>query len=76
MEDKRYKRFTSNDLESVKDDLIPDLKALGGEIARFADNLIANPLVVWAYDDDTMDLVPGSVYTVNSRLIDRLHGKV
>lgn len=76
MEDKRYKRFTSNDLESVKDDLIPDLKALGGEIERFADNLIANPLVVWAYDDDTTDLVPGSVYTVNSRLIDRLHGKV
>lgn len=76
MEDKRYKRFTSNDLDKVKKELAPQLKALGGEIERFADNLIANPLVVWAYDDDTMDLVPGSVYTVNSRLIDRLHGKV
>ncbi len=67
MEDKRFKHYTSSDLTNIKN----IGNALGG--IPFVGNLLTNPLNVWGYDDDTTDLTPGSTYTVNSRLIDRLH---
>ena len=67
MEDKRFKHYTSSDLTNIKN----IGNALGG--IPFVGNLLTNPLHVWGYDDDTTDLTPGSTYTVNSRLIDRLH---
>lgn len=69
LEDKRFKRFTSNDIKSIK-----DLAGLLSGALDFVENLLNNPLNVWSYDDDTTDLVPGVTYTVNARLIDRLHG--
>lgn len=72
IEDSRIKHYTSNDLESIRS-IANELGAIKG-VAEFAQNLLENPLNIWAYDDDTTDLVPGSVYTVNSRLINRLHG--
>ena len=68
LEDKRFKRFTSNDLTTIND-LVKELGSI-----EFVGNLLNNPLNVWSYDDDTTDLVPGVTYTVNARLIDRLHG--
>ena len=59
LEDKRFKSFSS--------DLISDLSILG--------DVLKYPVYVWGYDDDTTDLIPGSSYTVNNRLIDRLHGE-
>ena len=67
MEDKRFKHYPSSDLTNIKH----IGNALGG--IPFVGNLLTNPLHVWGYDDDTTDLTPGSTYTVNSRLIDRLH---
>lgn len=67
MEDKRFKHYTSSNLTNIKN----IGNALGG--IPFVGNLLTNPLHVWGYDDDTTDLTPGSTYTVNSRLIDRLH---
>lgn len=69
LEDKRFKRFTSNDIKSIK-----DLAGLLSGALDFVENLLNNPLNVWSYDDDTTDLVPGVTYTVNARLVDRLHG--
>ena len=59
LEDKRFKSFSS--------DWISDLSILG--------DVLKYPVYVWGYDDDTTDLIPGSSYTVNNRLIDRLHGE-
>ena len=69
LEDKRFKHFTSNDLNSIK-----NLAGLLSGALDFVENLLNNPLNIWSYDDDTTDLVPGVTYTVNARLIDRLHG--
>ena len=67
MEDKRFKHYTSSDLKEIN--------IIGTELGgiEFVANLLKNPLNIWGYDDDTTDLTPGSTYTINSRLIDRLH---
>ena len=59
-EDERVKYFSSNDVESIKS----ALSLLGMDDA---------PAVIFAYDNETTDLVPGTDYTINSRFVARLH---
>ena len=59
MEDSRFRYFSSD-----------DISALG-----ILESVLKYPMYVWGYDDATTDLVPGAVYTINSRLIARLHGE-
>ena len=59
LEDGRFRYFSSDDISG--------LDILGG--------ILKNPMYVFGYDDSTTDLVPGSTYTINSRLIARLHGE-
>lgn len=59
-EDERIKYFSSNDVESIKS----ALSLLGMDDA---------PAVIFAYDNETTDLVPGTDYTINSRFVARLH---
>ena len=59
LEDGRFRYFSSDDIYG--------LDILG--------SILKNPMYVFGYDDSTTDLVPGSTYTINSRLIARLHGE-
>ena len=68
MEDKRFSHFSSNDISSLES-LLSGLGSID-----FVGNLLNNPLYIWSYTNDTHDLVPGVTYTVNAKLIDRLHG--
>lgn len=66
-EDKRFKWFGSTQIEA--------LASVAGILNQVGINLTDNPIYIFGYDDGTTDLVPGSTYTVNSRLIARLHGE-
>lgn len=68
LEDSRIKWFSSSDI-SLLNKISWILEAAGL-------NIRDNPIYIFGYDDDTTDLVPGTTYTVNSRLIARLHGEV
>ena len=59
-EDKRFKYFSSHTITNLGDVIL---------------SLLKYPVGFWGYDDDTTDLIPGSTYTINSRLIARLHGE-
>ena len=61
MEDTRYNYFTSANLKGI-DSILSLIQ-------------IDNPLYFFCYDDNVTDLVPGSEYTINTRLIARLHGE-
>ena len=64
MEDKRFKTFNTNQIDSglldMAFNIVPSLKQ--------------NPIYVWCYDASETELVPGHTYVVNSKTIDRLHG--
>lgn len=64
MEDKRFKTFNTNQIDSdlldMAFNIVPSLKQ--------------NPIYVWCYDASETELVPGHIYVVNSKTIDRLHG--
>lgn len=61
MEDTRCNYFTSANLKGI-DSILSLIQ-------------IDNPLYFFCYDDNVTDLVPGSEYTINTRLIARLHGE-
>lgn len=67
MEDSRFKWFGSQQIEA--------LGSISGILSSVGLDLVNNPIYIFGYDEDTTDLVPGSTYTVNSRLIARLHGE-
>ena len=64
MEDKRFKTFNTNQIDSglldMAFNIVPSLKQ--------------KPIYVWCYDASETELVPGHIYVVNSKTIDRLHG--
>lgn len=66
-EDERIKYFSSNHISA--------LTSLGNLLKQFGFDIVNNPFYIMGYDDATTDVVPGATYTVNSRLIARLHGE-
>lgn len=59
LEDGRFRYFSSDNISGL----------------GMLEEILKNPMYVFGYDDSTTDLVPGATYTINSRLIARLHGE-
>ena len=67
LEDSRIKWFCSSDISL--------LNRISGLLEAVGLNIRDNPIYLFGYNDETTDLVPGMTYTVNSKLIERLHGE-
>lgn len=60
MEDERFSVFNSDELD--------------GGLGSILSQVLKEPIYFWCYNNKVDDLTPDSKYSVNSNLIDRLHG--